>query len=257
MGINYTFERVEKKYLITDTKFDLLIKHIGPYMSVDKYGLHTICSIYYDTDKYDLVRNSIGKPKYKEKLRLRSYGVPGCNDSVFLEIKKKYDGVVFKRRISLTLDQAENYLEHGVRPEMNSQILNEIDYFLSFYKPEKKILIAYDRIALFGKDDENLRITLDAGIRSRTYDLDLSMGDYGKPMNGTGGYLMEIKTTCAMPLWLVHILSELKIYPVSFSKYGNVYIQDRAGKAFQELNEINKPSVLRTERRYSKCLQAS
>lgn len=240
------FERIEKKYLISKEVFDLFIKKVEPYMTVDKYGLHTIYNIYYDTETYDLIRNSIEKPVYKEKLRLRSYGMPDKrNNMVFLELKKKYDNTVFKRRISLTMEEAEIYMKHGIKPKVNNQILNEIDYFINLYKPEKKVFIAYDRIALFGNEDEKLRITLDTGIRSRFYDLDLRMGDYGKLLD-IDGYLMEIKTSGSIPLWLAQILSEFSIFPVSFSKYGNIYKQ-----------ELTEGTTLNIDWRNNKCLQVS
>ena len=236
---NYVFERVEKKYLLTKDKYQALLKAIEPYMTQDEYGLHTICNIYYDTPTYDLIRNSIEKPKYKEKLRVRSYGRPDKKDKVFIEIKKKYKGVVFKRRVSLTLEETERYLNSGIKPKKDNQILKEIDYFMNFYKPIPKVYLAYDRTAYFGKEDSNIRITFDQRIRSRQYDLGLGKGDYGDCLLDSNQYLMEIKVPLAMPLWLVHILSDLKIYPTSFSKYGNVYKEN--------LLEI---------RREQKCLQA-
>lgn len=246
MNTKCVFERIEKKYLIPKKIFNLFIKRIEPYMTVDKYGLHTICNIYYDTESYDLIRNSIEKPVYKEKLRLRSYGIPNKRSSmVFLELKKKYDSTVFKRRISLTLEEAEIYMKHGIRPKKDSQILNEIDYFINFRKPEKKIFIAYDRIAMFGNEDEDLRITFDMDIRSRLYDLDFCKGDYGKLLD-IDDYLMEIKTTNSLPLWLVHILSEFKIFPVSFSKYGNIY-----------KHELVEGTIFKEDWRNNKCLQVS
>lgn len=257
---SYVFERIEKKYLLSEDKFNLFFQRIEPYMTIDKFGLHTICNIYYDTDKYDLIRTSLEKPQYKEKLRLRSYGVPGENNNVFLEIKKKYKKTVYKRRISLKLSEAENYLENGIKPEKNNQILNEIDYFINFYKPKKKVFIAYDRVALFGNEDENLRITFDVDLRSRSCDLDLKKGDYGKPMDNFNGYLMEIKVSQALPLWLVHILSELQIYPASFSKYGNIYKQDliRENSLEQfEPSEQNTQQKFITDWRNIKCLQVS
>lgn len=236
---NYVFERVEKKYMLTREKYNLLLEAIEPYMCADSYGKHTIGNIYYDTDTYELIRHSIEKPKYKEKLRLRSYGIPMEDSKVYLEIKKKYDGIVYKRRISLTLAEAEAYLNEGMRPEKDSQILREIDYFVSFYKPKPKLYLAYDRIAYFGKEDKEVRITFDHNIRSREDALSLGAGDQGIPLLEDDKYLMEIKVPGAMPIWLAEILSKLEIYPSSFSKYGNIY----------------KTSILPNRRR-ELCLQA-
>ncbi|WMJ78015.1 MULTISPECIES: polyphosphate polymerase domain-containing protein [unclassified Sedimentibacter] len=255
MNTNYVFKRTEKKYLIPEKKFNLFIKRIDSYMTVDKYGIHTICNIYYDTDTFDLIRKSIEKPSYKEKLRLRSYGIPNDNDSVFLELKKKYDHTVFKRRVELTLKEAENYLEHGIIPVEKNQILKEIDYFTKMYKPDKKIFIAYDRMALFGKEDKTLRITFDMDIRSRLHDLNLGSGDYGNPLK-INGFLMEIKIPGSLPLWLANILSQLKIYPVSFSKYGTIY-KDIVKENYIELFDYNKSNNSTDIRRKDKCLQVS
>lgn len=218
-----SFERVEKKYLMSKEQFEAFCTMTEEKITLDQYGLHTICNIYYDTDTYDLIRYSISKPKYKEKLRLRSYGIPTNESMVFVELKKKWNGVVFKRRTSMSLAEAKNYLNCGVQPSKESQIVREIDYFLEYYSPTPKLFLAYDRLAFFSKEDENVRITVDQNIRSRTTDLDLSMGDYGERLMDEELYLMEIKVPGVFPLWLANLLSELKIYPISFSKYGNIY----------------------------------
>lgn len=220
---SFVFERIEKKYLLTREKYNLLLEVMEPYMSVDSYGKHTIGNVYYDTDTYELISRSIEKPKYKEKFRVRSYGVPKEEDKVFLEIKKKYKGIVYKRRVSMTLKEAEDYLEKGIKPQKEGQILREIDYFMSFYKLTPKVYLAYDRIAYFGKENKDVRITFDHNIRSRQCNMSLAEGDYGTPLLDDYHYLMEIKVPGAMPLWLSKILSDLEIYPTSFSKYGNVY----------------------------------
>ena len=150
-------------------------------------------------------------PVYKEKLRLRSYGTPTLESMVYLEIKKKYKGVVYKRRASMTLEEAYAFLEDGIVPEGNTQILNELQYFIKFYQPVAKRFIAYDRIAMYGKEDASLRITFDGNIRSRNSELQLEEGDYGDCLFKEEERLMEIKFGGAMPVWLVQMLSELQI----------------------------------------------
>lgn len=220
-----TFKRTEKKYLMSPETYERLREALDPYMQVDEYGLHTICNIYYDTEHYDLIRTSLDKPIYKEKLRLRSYGIPNDDSKVFIEIKKKYKGVVYKRRIMLPHSQAAAYLNEGIYPShKDSQILHEIDYFIKFYQPKPKLFLAYDRIAMFGRADSRFRLTFDQKIRSRENRLSLTEGDDGTLLFGDKPlYLMEVKIDGALPLWLSHILTELEIYPVSFSKYGTIY----------------------------------
>ncbi|NBK97030.1 MAG: polyphosphate polymerase domain-containing protein [Erysipelotrichia bacterium] len=212
-------QRKEKKYLISKEKYVELMKRLQMYMIEDEYYKSTICNIYYDTNHYDLINTSLQKPLYKEKLRLRSYGVIQENDSVFLEIKKKCKGVVNKRRVKMSYKEVNDHC----LLMMDTQISKEINYMLNFYKPEPKVFIAYDRFAYKGKEDHRLRITFDFNIRSRFDHLDLRYGDEGELLLKDGECLMEIKVKQAYPLWLSTLLSDLKIYPVSFSKYGRIY----------------------------------
>jgi hypothetical protein len=214
------FKRLEIKYLLSEKQYNQIKDRLSSHMEVDEYGLSTVSSIYYDTENYDIIRTSLEKPEYKEKLRLRTYGEVKEDSTAFLELKKKYDGVVYKRRITLPLKEAEDYLNKGIYPCKDSQILREIDYFIRTYKPARRTFVAYDRVAMYGKEDKDLRITFDKDIRTAFDTGNLKEGIATKPVTGRGERLMEIKVAGAMPMWLVNILSELKIYPVSFSKYG-------------------------------------
>jgi len=222
MDIN-VFRRVEKKYLLSESMYKKLFDKINNYIVVDTFDFSTICNIYFDTDDYLLVNRSVEKPIYKEKIRLRSYGIPKKSSKVFLEIKKKYKGVVGKRRISAPLKEIYTYFDTGKYPNVDKQIMNEIDYCFKFYNLKPKVFLAYDRYSYKGIYDSNFRITFDKNIRSRTDDLYLEKGDVGTMLLDDNYYLMEVKTLGAYPLWFTKILSELKIYPESFSKYGNVY----------------------------------
>lgn len=217
------FERHEKKYLITEEVYQKLLKRLEEYMHPDQFGLHTICSLYLDSDDYILANRSMGKPDYKEKLRLRSYGLPQPDTTVYLELKKKLMGVTYKRRIPLSYEAAERYMLNGDTSEERSQIMQEIDYFFHLYRPVPKILLFYERIALCGIEDEELRVTFDTNIRWRAHDLSLSQGDAGELILPPGMRLMEIKIADSFPLWMSQLLSEFKIYPASFSKYCTAY----------------------------------
>ncbi len=222
-GNGYIFQRVEKKYMLTPAQYTEFIEAIGPYMIPDDYGLSKICNIYFDTENDELVRLSNEKPVYKEKLRLRSYGIPGADDNVYLELKKKYRDVVYKRRISLKLSEAEDYLLRGIRPKKDSQVLREIDYFIAFHKTVPKLYLAYDRIAWYGREDPDFRMTFDSHIRSRRNHLSLSFGDAADELFLRDYWLLEVKAAKAYPLWLVRLMEKLSLYPVSFSKYGTIY----------------------------------
>lgn len=219
------FKRYEKKYLLNASQLSQFKLLTALYLEEDHYGTHTIANIYYDTDNYELIRTSIDSPIYKEKLRVRSYGIPKTDDMVFVEIKKKYKGVVYKRRVQMTLEEVNQYFQQGTLPVHTNQILSELTWFKERYAPSPKAFIAYERTAYFGKENEALRITFDQNIRFRETELDLSKGHYGKPILEAGQTLMEIKIPGVMPLWLSQILARLEIYPSSFSKYGNCYKQ--------------------------------
>lgn len=216
------FKRVEQKYVLTEQEYKLLFKKINKHLKKDKYFKSTICNIYFDTINNDLIINSLEKPIFKEKIRLRSYQVPSINDDVFLEIKEKYKGIVGKRRIKIKLKDFYTYLETN-NYDKDNQIMNEINYYFKYYDLKPAIYIAYDRLSYCGADDNSLRITIDSNLRSRNSDLNLELGDAGKCYFKDKNYIMEIKTLGSMPLWLVRSLSELKIYPTSFSKYGSIY----------------------------------
>lgn len=219
------FKRYEKKYLITQEQFHSLTPILGKHMQTDQYGKHTICNIYYDTPDYQLIRTSIEGPKYKEKLRLRSYGIPSSGTTVFIELKKKFDGIVYKRRIPVELSMAYAYLNERQSPGFHSQILREVDWVMDLYRPIPCTYLAYDRVALFGNENPELRITFDFHIRCRQNDLELCKGAYGTPLLGETDILMEVKIDAAMPLWMSRLFSDLHIFPISFSKYGQYYKQ--------------------------------
>lgn len=221
----FTFQRVEKKYLLTTGQQALLLADIGGQIKPDKYCRYPISSIYYDTDRWDLIRMSIEKPAYKEKLRMRSYGRATAETPVFLELKKKLQGVVYKRRITLPYRDAEEILLDPAMSHPSGQILREMRYFCELYPVKKKVLLCYQREAYAGVEDPELRITFDTGIRFRQHSLRLDGDMRGTEILPYGKALMEIKAMGSMPLWLTAALSRHGIFPTSFSKYGTCFRQ--------------------------------
>lgn len=221
------FRRYEKKYLMEEAVCRELLKRLQNKMEGDRFGNYRIENLYFDTDQYEIIRKSLEKPVYKEKLRLRSYGTPGAESQVFLELKKKYKSVVYKRRISMTQKEAMALIGEGKPPKLegfvSKQIMKEIQWFLEKYHPELKVFIGYERQAFSGIEDPNFRLTIDRQIRYRTEQLDLSAGGSGKEILPSGLCLMEVKIPGAIPLWMVRLLEELEIRQVSFSKYGTCY----------------------------------
>lgn len=217
------FERSEKKYLLTQTQYKRFIEKAGPLLTKEFYDTYSINNLYYDTDAFDLIRHSIDKPPYKEKLRIRSYGDVKDDSIVFIELKKKYNRVVFKRRIECTLSQTKELLAFKNPLHGQDQIVKEIHYFLQYYKPKPKVFLAYDRHAFHALNDTALRITFDMNIRYRQDHLTLYSDALTTPYFHDNQVLMEIKVLKALPLWLTTILSQLEIYPISFSKYGRIY----------------------------------
>ncbi len=218
------FKRRERKYMLDEEQFALMGELLSLRMEKDKYGVYTICNIYFDTEIYSLINRSMEKPAYKEKLRLRSYGEADDDSRVFLEIKKKFKGVVYKRRIALPLKDAEAWIYEGKRPAVSGQTAKELEYFLNSHVLTNKTFLAYDRTAFAEKGGGSLRVTFDSNIRARKENPDLRK-DGGDLCFDKNYHIMEVKAQDAMPLWLAHAINENGIYPVSFSKYGYIYKQ--------------------------------
>ena len=221
--IRCCFERYETKYLITPAQYEAMKRGMAARTAPDAHPRYTISNLYYDTPSFRLIRDSLEKPTYKEKLRLRSYGLVTGDQMVFLEMKKKMNGVVFKRRVDLPLREAMAYTETGARPSAENQILREIDWMRRCYNLRPVVFIGYDREAFSGTEDPELRITFDTNVRWRTTDLDLSLSDRGKPLDRGGKILLEVKFPGVCPFWLSRLLSELDVRRTSISKYGEVY----------------------------------
>ena len=226
------FNRDEKKYMMNEKTYNQLLLRLDDYMELDAYNVgqefYSISNIYYDTIDDTLIRNSIEKPVYREKLRMRSYGIPSIEDQVYIEIKKKYNGKVNKRRTAIKLAEAYDYFNNDIYPDLNQnqinkQVFNEIDYFKNFYNVVPKVHISYDRRAYFEKNDGNFRLTFDTNIKARRENIKLEAGNDGERLLEDGKFLMEVKISNAAPIWFTKLMSELNIYPTSFSKYASEY----------------------------------
>ena len=237
MAFTQIYERQEYKYIMTKKQKEAVLKVMREHnMKIDSYGRTTIRNIYFDTDNYRLIRHSIESPVYKEKLRLRSYKLSNDESTVFVELKKKYDHIVYKRRLPLRSKVAESWLSGDSGRPNESQIAKEIDYFLDFYKSLRPVIfLSHEREAYHSTGGEEPRITFDENILSRQNDLSLKIdpsGEYVLPPKLT---LMEIKCSGAMPKWLTETLSKNGLYKTSFSKYGNAYKNSIYPKLREEL----------------------
>ena len=224
MAFQTVFKRYELKYMLTLDQKERVLAAMKPYMKLDKYGRTTIRNLYFDTNTYLLIRRSIEKPTYKEKLRIRSYSKVDADSTVFVELKKKYKHVVYKRRIALPETEAMKWLQGAKHTDMHTQISNEIDYFMELYGTlHPTVFLSYEREAYYAKDGSDFRITFDDNILCRQEELSLQSDVYGTPILPEGKTLMEIKCSGGIPLWMTEVLSKEKIYKTSFSKYGTAY----------------------------------
>ena len=219
------FRRIEQKYILTKKEFDIVTKEIKKYVDQDKYYRSSICSVYFDSDNNDLIINSIDGSIFKEKIRIRSYGLVNNNDKIFLELKKKFKGVTYKKRVTMTLKEFWNYYDNRVIPESCKNLsMKEIDYCFNKYDLSPKMFIHYDRYSYVDKSDKSIRITFDYNLKYRNKNLNLYNDDDLKKIVDEDIYVMEIKTTDRIPLWFTNILSKLKLYPGNFSKYKEAYL---------------------------------
>lgn len=239
-----TFERVEKKFIVTREQYERILPTIYNYMDADPYCLdgksYRLCNLYFDDELDSIIRRSVDKPKYKEKLRIRSYDVPKSEDTiVYIELKCKYRGTGTKRRAGFPYKDIMNYLQTGIHPPTDSyiyeQVLCEIDSFLQRNPCYPKVFISYDRQAFFLKDDTETRLTFDDNILTRRYDLDLTLGNYGERLLPDGRLIMEVKMQGAVPLWLSKLLSSEGLFMTPYSKYG---------KEFEKYYKRQHPSVI-------------
>lgn len=232
------FKRKEVKYLLTEARLAALRPALETHMEPDAFAHSSISNLYYDTPDFRMLRRSLEKPAYKEKLRLRGYGVPDEETQVFPEIKKKAEGIVYKRRVRMPYGDAIRYLSRR-RPGGDGQIFQELNWMLiSYGSLAPRIFLSYERDSWRGREDSSLRLTLDREILWRTEALDLRRGAWGEPLLEPGQVLMEVKISNAAPLWLAEALSENGIFPISFSK---------CGRAFETLckNHINEMEMKR------------
>ena len=224
MSYQTVFKRYESKYILTKEQKNMVLRAMVPHMVPDKYGRTTIRNLYFDTDNYRLIRRSIEKPAYKEKLRIRSYCKASPDTPVFVELKKKYKGVVYKRRIPLLEKDAVNWICAGNTCAKQTQIVDEIDYFLKYYgNLHPTVFLSYEREAFFAKDNSDFRVTFDENILCRQSNLSLESDIGGNLILGNGLTLMEIKCSGGIPLWMTEVLSKEHIYKTAFSKYGTAY----------------------------------
>ena len=224
MSYQTVFKRYELKYLLSCQQRSLLSQAMQPHMSLDQYGHTTIRNVYYDTDNYRLVRHSIEKPVYKEKLRVRSYCRARPDAPVFVELKKKYQSVVYKRRLALPERDAIDWLCAGNAPAGRSQIEAEVEYFRQYYQTLRPVVfLSYEREAFYALDGGDFRVTFDENILARQDALSLEADVWGQPLLRENQVLMEIKTSGGIPLWMTRFLSGQRIFKTSFSKYGTAY----------------------------------
>lgn len=221
-------QRYELKYLLTPEQTNRLKSALKGHMEVDQYGMTSIASLYYDTPDHHLIRESLDKPAFKEKIRLRSYGLATKDSPVYLELKRKAEGIVYKRRVSSTIEAVNDFFDNGGDICKDGQIAKEISYFRDYYRDlSPACLIIYDRTAYYQKDGD-LRLTIDHNPRYRVQDLNLTTSMEGTSLLPDGYTILEIKVQQSMPLWLGKILADEGIYKSSFSKYGEAYRQQLA-----------------------------
>ena len=227
-----TFKRYEKKYILTKEQKEALEERIHSHMELDSFCKknknYLIRNIYYDTDNNELIHMSTNKPIFKEKLRVRKYGTYNDGkDEYFLEIKRKSEKIVYKRRVTLTKEELDNFINNGIIPKRDSyldnQVGKELRYLLNTYSLKPKVFITYVRVAYFDINDSNFRLTFDDQIYARRHDLDFDIASCDISLLPEGYFLMEVKASQNYPLWFARALSDLKIYPTSFSKYGTEY----------------------------------
>jgi len=209
--------------LITREQLDSLVRVLGAHLTPNKYFTQTIHNIYFDNDTDDLILRSIEKKEFKDKLRLRAYQMDGELGNPLIELKKKYKGTSYKRRIRLGLGEARELLDGGELRHLG-QIANEIRFLMARTNCRPKMYIGYDRTSYDVAGHEDLRITFDGNVRRRSENLDFITDPSDKFLISADEYILEIKASTAFPLWLTDALTKNGIYPDSFSKAARAFL---------------------------------
>ena len=224
-----TFKRKEVKYRLNAAQHRAVLEALEGRMVADEYGRSRITSLYFDTPNRDLIARSVEKPLYKEKLRVRWYGDVSRYDRVFVELKKKYKGIVYKRRIAAAPEELSRFLQGDMlRDGSNVQIQRELHRYLQEHPISPRVMLSYERIALIGLEDPALRVTFDTNLRFRTDRLEQFTDASGRLICDDNPVVLEIKLLHAAPMWLTHLLSRHHCYMTSFSKYGTCYLKHLA-----------------------------
>lgn len=222
------FRRKEQKYLITVNQYEALLVSLAPYMRSDKNGKggrYTVTSLYFDSPNHQIYYETKNKLKYRQKLRLRVYDETDENGTAFFEVKQKHKKVVNKRRLLMPIREANRYLAKDLEAPLenyetsNEQVMKEIHYFRQFYNLQPEMIVSYDRHAMHGIDDAELRLTFDFNLRSRKEDLFVEHGSYGDYFINPNLVVLEVKVNDSVPLWLARILQSLECEQRSASKF--------------------------------------
>ena len=238
MAITGSFVRTEKKYLLNNAQLAEILRELGPFVTENEFGASTVASVYYDNDDFHLIQRSIEKPMYKEKLRVRAYDPLAGGEIVFAEIKKKYGGIVYKRRVSGGYEGIRAMLSGGALLEgEDPQIQRELRWMILRYGLAPKIWVCCERLPLQGRDDPELRFTFDSHLRYQTEEPDLRYDGPGREILPGSMHVMEIKSDSGLPEWLCEILSRSRIYPGSFSKVGTAFCREQSRSINQKQGE--------------------
>ena len=216
------FKRYEQKYLITETQAAVVEAVLSQRMVPDQFDAYCVQNLYFDTANWDVIRTSMQRPYYKEKLRLRSYGTSDAAAPIFLELKKKYAGVSYKRRVVLPKGALSQPLKEVLAKDP-SQIARELDFYLKSTEVTPRLFVSYRRKAFADKEDAGLRVTLDSELRYRPDQLHFRQPEEGRLILPGAYRLLEIKTPTSIPLWLVRLCSDNEIFSGSYSKYAACY----------------------------------
>ena len=226
------FSRYEFKFPVKYDDMDRMLDDLAPYVGQDEHtdenGYYTISSIYLDNDTWQCFYETINRDKYRQKVRLRVYGSVDNNSICFFELKAKFKGLVGKRRVKMRLGDAMTFIKEcnaGHDPDINTfecsnrQILKELKHIILTKSLKPTVVVSYERLALFSKDDPDLRITFDVNIRTRDTELDLTKGTGGDYVTSEDTAILEVKTSKNIPYWLVGILKKYNYKDQTFSKY--------------------------------------
>jgi hypothetical protein len=225
--MNRPLSRYECKYLVLEAWVPEIRRIIGPFVRPDRFapqagGMYRISSLYLDSPDLQLLRMAREGWSERMKLRARTYS-ERQEDPVFLEVKRRFNGVVHKTRARLARAEVRAPLRShawGAPARSGPSELRQFVHLAQHFAVRPVRHVRYLREAYESRGGEPVRVTFDRALeQAEGRDGELSPdGSRWRPL-GLEGVVLELKFTGGFPLWMGALVARFELERRSISKY--------------------------------------